>query len=272
MSCIAKLNYSRRRLIRIIEILIFTLIFINLPFLNNNAFSMDLNDSPQGWHWYNEQPDIVKKKKDISNQSNITQQSALAQLHAVQHAFNEAKAQAVLYPTEENIYHYLQLQNAITEQSTQFAKMWPKVLLDHPELDYSIDHPSSQLAVQAQNDKNEARKIAAVKALSQQYGLVFFYRGNEASDEVMAKTIKAFSTQYGIALIAISMDQTISPDLPNSQSNTGQAQAMGIKYFPALVLVNPKEGVVKPLAYGFMAEDMLLNRFLDVAHDFQENW
>jgi conjugal transfer pilus assembly protein TraF len=52
----------------------------------------------------------------------------------------------------------------------------------------------------------------------------------------------------------------------------GQSQQLGVKYFPAMMLVNPKSGQVKPLSYGFISQDDLAKQFLYVSSDFKPNF
>ncbi|WP_410401192.1 conjugal transfer protein TraF [Escherichia coli] len=52
----------------------------------------------------------------------------------------------------------------------------------------------------------------------------------------------------------------------------GQAQRLGVKYFPAMMLVDPKQGSVRPLSYGFISQDYLAKQFLNVSEDFKPNF
>ena len=50
------------------------------------------------------------------------------------------------------------------------------------------------------------------------------------------------------------------------------AQRLGVKYFPAMMLVDPKQGSVRPLSYGFISQDDLAKQFLNVSEDFKPNF
>lgn len=52
----------------------------------------------------------------------------------------------------------------------------------------------------------------------------------------------------------------------------GQASRLGIRYFPALMLADPKSGAVKPVSYGFISQDDLAKQFLNVSTDFAPNF
>nr|WP_284038764.1 conjugal transfer protein TraF [Escherichia coli] len=47
---------------------------------------------------------------------------------------------------------------------------------------------------------------------------------------------------------------------------------LGVKYFPAMMLVDPKQGSVRPLSYGFISQDDLAKQFLNVSEDFKPNF
>ncbi|WP_186800417.1 conjugal transfer protein TraF, partial [Escherichia coli] len=45
-----------------------------------------------------------------------------------------------------------------------------------------------------------------------------------------------------------------------------------VKYFPAMMRVDPKQGRVRPLSYGFTSQDYLAKQFLNVSEDFKPNF
>jgi len=223
-----------------------------------------------GWHWYNEV--LLQKADDEARdeKDNKKEVSAVAQMAQLRQAVEEAKAKAVLYPTVANLRAYIVLQNFVTNQASLFTQAWKKALLVYPELDYSILHPTQNSAqhilyAQTSNKENEA-----IAAFGKKYGLFFFYRGKEPLDQELAKTIDGFSRQNRIALIPISMDGKPIELFSNSQINQGQAEQLGIKHFPALILVEPKSKQVVPLHYGFISESELRRRFLQVATNFKD--
>lgn len=52
---------------------------------------------------------------------------------------------------------------------------------------------------------------------------------------------------------------------------TGQSRSMNIMHFPALFLVDPRNQNYRALSYGFMTQDDLSKRFLNVATGFKPN-
>lgn len=100
----------------------------------------------------------------------------------------------------------------------------------------------------------------------------FFYRGQDPIDGQLAQVINGFRDTYGLSVIPVSVDGVINPLLPDSRTDQGQAQRLGVKYFPAMMLVDPKQGSVRPLSYGFISQDDLAKQFLNVSEDFKPNF
>ena len=235
-----------------------------------------------GWHWYNEiYPDNKKDEKgkkennkaDNKNKINKKEDSAMNQIILLRETVQEAKAKAILYPTEENMKTYLILQNFVMNQANLFAHMWKKTQLVYPELDYSVLHPVQNSAQHVMYAEIHKKEDEAIKTFSKRYGLLFFYRGNDMLDQELAPTIESFSRDNNISLIPVSIDGKkleVFANFAMSQIDNGQAGKLGVRYFPALILVDPKNQKVRPLNYGFISDSDLRRRFLQVASDFQE--
>lgn len=103
-------------------------------------------------------------------------------------------------------------------------------------------------------------------------GLTHLYRGQDPIDGQLAQVINGFRDTYGLSVIPVSVDGVINPLLPDSRTDQGQAQRLGVKYFPAMMLVDPKQGSVRPLSYGFISQDDLAKQFLNVSEDFKPNF
>ena len=229
-----------------------------------------------GWHWYNEINEIItpEDKKPVQRQSKqlkqLKQLTAQEQMIILRQTVEEAKAKAILFPSEENVYAYLQLQNYVVGKAVVFSRVWQKTLLDYPDIDYSVLHPTENNAQHIVYEEEAMRENEAIAVFREKYGLFFFYRGNNALDRELAPTVESFVQENHISLIPVSVDGKILPIFPNSRSDNGQAAQLGISYFPALVLVDPVNRIVKPLRYGFISQSELKRRFLQIATDFKE--
>ena len=148
--------------------------------------------------------------------------------------------------------------------------MWQKTLLEHPELDFTVDHPTQNALQPIVLNEETKKEEAAVREYSKSYGMFFFYRGNNKLDEAMSETVQNFSDSYHISLIPITVDGKSLPIFKENEADGGRSKKLGIKYFPALVLVDPLSRKFIPLHYGFISFTGLRARFLQLATDFKK--
>ncbi|PSW88148.1 hypothetical protein C9J52_20490 [Photobacterium iliopiscarium] len=66
-------------------------------------------------------------------------------------------------------------------------------------------------------------------------------------------------------LLGITLDGKPLATIRDNKRNDGK---LNIQTSPALLLVNPKTNSIKPLTYGFISQEELLGRFLNVATDY----
>ena len=224
-----------------------------------------------GWQFYN-LPKKAKPKKAELPQPQVPQAmplSDLEQMKMLQKQLEEVKATAIMKPTPENVARYKVYQDYFVEKSTQFSSAWEAMLLKYPQLDYNIKNSFYNATAPIKAVEERKAQSEAIQLVNQQYGVFFFYRGNEALDNKLAEIVKGFGEQYGLSIVPISVDGKAATSYPQSKFDSGQAQSMGIKYFPALYLVNPQKSEYKPLAYGFITQDDLARRMLNVVTNFK---
>ena len=99
-----------------------------------------------------------------------------------------------------------------------------------------------------------------MEKLSKTHGLLFFYRGKEALDTKQISILQDFCQKFKFHLMPVSVDGEKSDLLSDARMDSGQALRLGIHYFPAIVLVNPKSASYTPVAFGLTTQDTLLER------------
>ena len=141
-----------------------------------------VDDPIVGWHWYNEPQKQDEEETPPPATVPLTSLPPTTQMKVLQRMTEERLNTAILYPTVENFTAYMKMQNFWTSQASRFSAVATKSLLMHPELDYNLQysHYNSTVPLQLQADQN--RQVAAIRQLASQYGLFFFYRGNDALD------------------------------------------------------------------------------------------
>lgn len=224
-----------------------------------------------GWHWYNEpQPEEEDEPEDDTVPLSVLPPNL--QMSLLQKLTKEKLNSAILSPSPEKAADYLRMQSYLMNLSGQFTQSAKKALLLYPDLDYNLEHSRYNGTATLQQTAARQQQNDAIHNLGQRYGLFMFYRGNNPQDLQMAATVNQFSQQYGLSLIPVSMDGARSEALPQTRQDSGQAAKMGVSQFPALMLVEPGSEQYQPLAWGFMTQDDLARRFLDVATDFKAQY
>ncbi|EAU5656443.1 type-F conjugative transfer system pilin assembly protein TraF [Salmonella enterica] len=225
-----------------------------------------------GWQWYNDpvrlpDPKATEKTAQVRQEPDI-----MDKLATLQAATKRALYEAILYPGVDNFVKYFRLQNYWTQQAGLFTMSAKKAMLAHPELDYNLQYSHYNGTVRNQLAADQAEQRKAISHLAARYGILFFYRGQDPIDGQLAQVINGFRETYGLSVIPVSVDGVINPILPDTRTDQGQAQRLGVKYFPAMMLLDPKQGSVRPLSYGFITQDDLAKQFLNVSEDFKSDF
>lgn len=196
----------------------------------------------------------------------------MQKLAALQTATKRALYEAILYPGVDNFVKYFRLQNYWTQQAGLFTMSARKAMLAHPELDYNLQYSHYNGTVRNQLAADQAQQRQAIAKLAEHYGIMFFTGGRTPSTGNWRRSLMASGIRMVWSVIPVSVDGVINPLLPDSRTDQGQAQRLGVKYFPAMMLVDPKQGSVRPLSYGFISQDDLAKQFLNVSEDFKPNF
>ncbi|EIT1647628.1 type-F conjugative transfer system pilin assembly protein TraF [Salmonella enterica] len=228
----------------------------------------------EGWQWYN--PNAGEQEPEpasaLSPQERLASMSPSEQKKVLQQATREALDTAILYPSAENFRRFMMLQNFWTDRATDFTQTSKLARLKYPELDYNLKRSHYNGSVAARLTEEKKVQSAVISQVAQRYGLFFFYRGSNAVDNLMAGVIRTFCEDRGITLMAVSVDGKISDQLPQSRSDSGQAEQMRVTHFPATFLVDPKTHQWQPLAWGFMSHDDLDNQMVSVLTQFRATY
>ncbi|WP_455865477.1 type-F conjugative transfer system pilin assembly protein TraF [Pantoea agglomerans] len=237
---------------------------------------VDPADPFTGWHWYNEPKKKAEtpapKPRPAQQVPDFSRLSPGEQADVLKGYTKEALNNAILHPSAENTATFLRWQKFWTDRASMFSQSFAVAQLHHPDLDYNLEHPHYNSTAPLQQARDQADQTQAIARLAGQYGLVYFYRGGDPIDAQMAGVVADFARTRHVALIPVSMDGQVSPQVPDSRPDGGQSARMGISHYPALFLVDPASKDYRPLAYGFMTQDDLAKRFLNVATGFKPNF
>lgn len=220
-------------------------------------------DRGQGWHWY--ETLIEREQIDEKNTSQVTTEQALNELTTLQKELEGAKALAVMYPTAQHIEQYITLHNTVLEKASLFSSQWQQVIWQTPELNFSIDKPVDNSARHLYYDLEKTVDKGIIQSFVEEYGLFFFFRGSCPYCHEFAPVLKNLENQYGIKVMAISLDGGILPEYKDAVSDNGLAQQLAVEVVPALYALHPQSQQVIPLSFGFVSEAELMRRISTLA-------
>ena len=240
-------------------------ILMVLLLLNGVVFA----DKPVGFLWYTKEKEnkSVEKKKPAGidfNSLSYTERDAVLRFYTM-----EALHKARYTKKVEDMRVFLSLQDYWLKESSRFKSLFQQTMLAHPEYDYAVTHPTSNLGAKITDEVRESQAVDVISSLSKSHGLLFFYRGKSPYDLKQIPIIVDFCKRFRIQLMPVSVDGATSPELLNSRMDQGQANRLGVHYFPALLLVNPVSLRVSPVAYGLTTQDVLMERIKQVANQFK---
>ena len=231
------------------------------------AFS---DEAPIGFLWYNTpKPPVTQKEKKPQgvpfSQLSYTQRDKVLHFYTM-----EAMHRARQTKSMEDMRKFLALQDYWLQESSRFRNLFQKTMLYYPEYDYSVTHPTSSIGTKLLDAEREKNNKTAIHSLSKTHGLLFFYRSQNPYDQKQIAVLQDFCTRFELPLIPVSVDGKRSPELPNSRLDKGQAESLGVRFFPAVLLVNPKSQETYPIAFGFTTQDVLETNLVSVIHHFKE--
>ena len=225
-------------------------------------------ERPAGFLWYNvpKPQEIVSAQKNSVpfNKLSYTDRDAVLQFYTM-----EALHKVRFTHRVEDERAFLALQDYWLREATLHGQINQETLLAYPQYDYSVTHPTSSIGTTLQDSLTHQKQQQAIEQLSKTHGLLFFYRANNPSDQKQIPIVFDFCKRHQLSLIPVSVDGTQSPDLPRSRIDTGQADALGVHFFPAILLVNPKTHETQPVAYGLTTQDVLTQRLVAVMTHFK---
>jgi conjugal transfer pilus assembly protein TraF len=216
-----------------------------------------------GWHWYNELNEESESKVEEKRAYAVFQTlSASKQLKVLQSATNELRDKAILSGNVSDIAAYKRAQDLWVKKATVFTIGWEKMLLEYPELNYSLSYSHENRLVPLDYQEHHKKVENAIESLSQHNGLLAFYK-NSPSDKLFLKTVKHFSKSHAITVMPVAMQSNLERN---------RAEVLGVKTTPALVLVNPRSGIHQIVSYGYLSEDELSDRLLKIADHWQADF
>lgn len=234
-----------------------------------------LAERPAGWRWYNEPVKKIERatappppQPAVTVTRTMTPSEQMEWFHDY---YKDVSNDAFINSKDVKKVEKLMLLNQFSyDKSSEFGMTFQKALLVNPSLSYIKDRPTEHAARGTYHEIERNKKIQVVKQLADDgWGIMFFYDGHSQMAQKLAPSLQMFSDTHGIEVLGITGDGV---EIPSIRQNRINDNRFTVPFTPALYLVKPSTNEMKPLAYGFIAQEDLLTRILHVATDFKPNF
>ena len=219
-------------------------------------------EAPLGWHFYCDRDETEAETPATKASPAKQHESAKERIHSLRKALEDARAQAILEPTPENVTAYLRLQQRALQSAAAFSDAFRRAVWANPSLDYTLRRPVGALAKRLWTKERRAERDAALARLGERYGLIYLGSERCPGCRVFGPLLRAFAQRHGLEVLAISMTGGAIEGWPEAVADQGRAERLGIKapVLPALILYDTKVRRAMPISYGVVAEDQLAER------------
>lgn len=211
---------------------------------------------PMGWLWYKDP--ITSSQKEGTFTQNV--RSPLDAVHQIKKEFEHATAQALIFPTFENVRSLQRLQTQILNRSERFSRMWQWVALQDASHWQAASHPNP--VHRDIRDAEERQKLTHhLKRLARSFGLFLFFKSNCPYCHAFAPIVKKFAETYGFVVKVISVDGGTLEGFSQVEMDNGAIEKINpYGIFPSLFLINPTTHEVMALSWGLNALSVLENQ------------
>lgn len=218
----------------------------------------------EGWFWYRDAPETARSPKA----GPPSRPAELVEFEAMQKRLDDLKRVAVMNPTDANLLSYMRYQRFVMDKSEFFAERWQRLVWSVPDLDYGLTgRPTNSMAVGVFDDQQRDRQAQAVRNLASTHGVLFIFRSDCPYCHRLAPILKRFEQEYGITVFPVSLDGRGLPEYPNPQPDNGIATRLNASMVPALYLSAPSKRQIRPIGFGVMAMNELVERIAALAQD-----
>jgi conjugal transfer pilus assembly protein TraF len=200
-------------------------------------------------------PGPAPKPKDVRE---------IRDLEELQKEMRRLREVAIFDPTNQNVHRYLQAQEYVLSRSQLFADTARRVVWQNPDVDYTAKSPQANYSLTAQRARATDRRYEVLEQISKNHGILFFVRSDCAYCHDMAPVLSAMSRQYGIEVLAVSLDGKGIPGFPRPRTDNGISKFVsngeGVATVPALYLVSNDQKTVVALGTGALAAEEIAER------------
>ncbi len=227
-----------------------------------------------GWHFYCDREEDAPEAEAVpTRRAPDSAGPATERILEIRRALEEARAEAILDPTAENVTAYLRLQQETLQRAAAFSDAFRRSVWATPEVDYTLVRPVGALAKRVWMDGRREARDAALARLGDRYGLIYLGDARCGACKVFGPLLRAFAERHGLDVLAVSLTGETLEGWPGAVPDNGRAARLGLGNapIPALVLFDNATKTVLPVGFGVMAEDEMADRIFALTELEQGN-
>ena len=215
-----------------------------------------------GWHFYCDRREDSREAQPAPPPVAEPAKPATERIQEMRRTLEEARAEAILNPTTENVTAYLRLQQETLQRAAAFSDAFRRTVWATPELDYTLRRPVGALAKQVWSDQRRVDRDRVLARLGERYGLIYLGHAGCAGCKVFGPLLRAFAQRHNLDVLAVSLTGEALEGWPEAVADRGRAARLGLGNapVPALVLFDTRTKRVVPVGFGVMAEDEMAER------------
>lgn len=180
----------------------------------------------------------------------------------------EAKAEAILDPTIENLVAYMRIQKEMIDRAENFQKTWQLALFGTPDLDHNTVYPLTNPGVFDYQDRRRLEREAKLAEISQSHVIMFVTEEPETcyTCETQAGIVRDLIDQHATAVFVVSKDGYRYEAFPDAEIDRGQLASLGLDDNPTpfFAILEPSTGEIRQIGHGLLTRDQILARVLQV--------
>lgn len=219
-------------------------------------------EQDRGFFWY---PDPARPKpKTEPEPVGPKPFESLKSLKDITAEYERLKEIAILEPTTQHLKDYMLFQNAMFNQSAQFADVFRRVNWQTPELDRNAVWPQANFASLQVRQTQYEDQDRIMRSLAATHGILFFYRSDCEYCHMQLPILQLLHAKYGIEILGIALDgKPIGGGMnwkPDNGISLTVTDGQGIQVTPTMVLISRDQKQVTMLGAGAMAMDDIVER------------
>lgn len=241
-----------------------------------SATSPYFYDKERGWLWREEPevvitPEEIQKEIEISASKTEGEDKEFTELDVAWLKANMERIMvtAINTPTQENLAAYAYSQRLMLDMSSRFSSKMTDFMKLEDELDETNRRPMAQFAINSFKGEQKKSIRQVFDAVKERSGLWFFYSSTCSYCMSQVPVLNQLRLQYGIDILAISMDGGVLQGMENFEIVMDYGLAMsehfGVTATPSMFFVDKETKDVISIAEGMLALQELEEKILIVA-------